>query len=534
MAATTPEAPSLYTRQSTGLVRDIGMTSSVALNISFMSLPVALLVATQAPFAFPGASLPWLVVIAGVLSLLPALLYGSLGKAMPRSGGDYVFVSRILNPMVGFAANFNMAAWAVMGMALFASLIAPFGLSAALSTIGAATGNHHLVSLGTTVTGKPWEAGIGVVALLVTALLMSLDLRTAMRIFQLIFFLSLVGVAVAAVLTIIHGRPDFEGAVRRFGGSYAGMIRSARGAGYSGVIGPTSWSATFTASGLAFAALGYAIVSTYAGGEVRSPRKTILRSMVLSVVIASSIVIVLMALAARTFGQHWLGAATYLSNNASAKYPLPSTPFYFFFVAMLTKSTALITVMGVSFALAIFALLPPIFLIATRSLFAWSFDRILPDRVSKVNDRTHSPLVANAVVLVIGIGFLFLIVYGPSKFLTILYSLIAGQILTFIVVAVAAAIFPFRRREMWMASPINRLWGRIPVITIIGIVSVGVYLFFLIPLLVNPTLGANARPGLVTMAIIGIVPFFIYAISYFINRARGVDLGLAFTSLPPE
>jgi hypothetical protein len=87
---------------------------------------------------------------------------------------------------------------------------------------------------------------------------------------------------------------------------------------------------------------------------------------------------------------------------------------------------------------------------------------------------------------------------------------------------------------MWEASPINqRLFG-VPRITLIGVASVVVYLIFLIPLLTNSTLGANATVGIVAMVVLFVLPFIIYAISYFWNRSRGVDLRLAFESLPPE
>jgi hypothetical protein len=69
---------------------------------------------------------------------------------------------------------------------------------------------------------------------------------------------------------------------------------------------------------------------------------------------------------------------------------------------------------------------------------------------------------------------------------------------------------------------------------VIGFLSIGVYLLFLIPLLVNDALGANAPPGIVAMIVIAVLPFLIYAVSYVANRSRGVDLGVAFQELPPE
>jgi APA family basic amino acid/polyamine antiporter len=529
---TTPTG-GFYIRQATGFVREIGTSSNVALNISFISLPLAALVATQAPFAFPGANIVLVVVIAAILGIVPTLLYGWLGTAMPRSGGDYVFVSRILGPLLGFAANFNITVWYVLVMSQFALLLAPLGLSAALATIGVATHSQSLVHWSTTVTGKRWQFGIGAASLVITALVMSLRPRAWIRLFMVLFLLSLVGVVIAVVLMIIHDRADFQASLARFGTSYDGVIQAARQAGYQGG-GTFSLRNSITASNLAFASFGFAIVTTYAGGEIRSPRRTLLRALLLSLAISAVIVVVMMALAARVVGHDFLGSITYLSNNAPDKYPLSAPPFYFLFAAMLTTSSPLIVVMAASFALAFFVGQPATFLIATRNLFAWSFDRILPQRLADVNDRTHSPLLANAVVLVVSMGLLALLVYGPSRFLDLLFTAGAAETLTFLVVAVAAIAFPWRRRRLYQESPIARRFLALPAITVIGVLAIGVYLLFMIPLLVNDDLGANATPGIVAMVVIAVAPFLLYGASYLWNRRRGVDLGLAFRELPPE
>ena len=100
--------------------------------------------------------------------------------------------------------------------------------------------------------------------------------------------------------------------------------------------------------------------------------------------------------------------------------------------------------------------------------------------------------------------------------------------------SISAAIFPWRRRELYQGSPAAHKWLGVPAITVAGVLSIAIYIYFLVPLLTNGTLGANATPGLVAMTIVAILPFAIYAISYFVNRRRGVDLGIAFRELPPE
>ncbi len=533
-AAAAPSSPSLYTRQATGLVREISVGSNIALNVSFVSLPLAVLIATQAPFAFPGASPFWVTVIAAALCVFPVLLYGLFMAVMPRSGGDYVFVSRTIDPWVGFAANFNITAWYLLVIAYFGYLLAPFGFSSAFTTLGVAAHNSWFTNAGATLgTSKNWGFVTGAVTLVLVALLMSFSLHRALQVFKILFALSLVGVVLSVILLLINSRGDFVGAVTRFGGDYHKIIADAHGAGYAGG-GGFDFKNTILAMPLAFASFGYAIVTAYAGGEVRSPRSSGLRAMLWSLLISGALVALLMGLASRTFGNDFLGSATFLSNTGNKAYPFGSPSFFFFFVSMLTKSSFLIGLISFSFIVAFIVALPATFLIATRSLFAWSFDRILPSRVSDVNERTRSPLVANVVVLAATLIYLALIVYGSSKFLEIFFTAGLAELLTFFVVAAAAIWFPFRRRELYEASPIRRSIGGIPALTLVGVAALLVYVLFFYPLATNNTLGANTTTGWVATGIIAGLGILIYPISYAINKARGVDLRLAFRELPPE
>jgi amino acid transporter len=534
--ASTPATSSgLFARQSSGLVRDISPLSNVVLNISFVSIPLAVLVATQAPASFPGASPFWVTVICAALCILPVLLYSLFMAVMPRSGGDYVFTSRTLHPWVGFAANFNITAWYLLVIAYFGYLLTPFGLSSAFTTIGVAAGSDTLTRWGTDIAGsKGWQFGIGALALVLTAAMMSLSLRRMLRLQRVIFYLSLVGVGVSIVLLIIHGRSDFLHSVARFGGNYDKVIADAHKAGYSGG-GSLDLGNTLLAMPLAFASFGYAIVTSYAGGEVRSPRASGRSAMLLSLAIAAVVVAVLMALASRTFGNDFLGSATTLSNAGSKAYPFGAPSFFFFFVSMLTTSTPLIVIINISFVLAVFVALPATFLIATRSLFAWSFDRIVPERVSEVDPRTRSPLIANGVTLVVTLVFLAVIVFAGGGFLQMLYTAGLAELLTFMVVAIAGVVFPFRRRAMYEGSPIarSRFLG-LPAITVTGVVAFAVYAFFFISLATTDALGANAAPGIRATIAIAAIGILLYPLSVVLNRRRGVKLGLAFRELPPE
>ncbi|WP_300641069.1 amino acid permease [Mastigocoleus sp. MO_188.B34] len=52
-----------------------------------------------------GFTLLFLWVMGGVFAVCGALVYGELGAAMPRSGGEYCYLSRIYHPVVGFLSG---------------------------------------------------------------------------------------------------------------------------------------------------------------------------------------------------------------------------------------------------------------------------------------------------------------------------------------------------------------------------------------------------------------------------------------------
>ena len=79
-------------------------------------------------------SLLLLWVIGGIIALCGALCYGELGAAMPRSGGEYQYLTRIFHPLVGFLSGWVSVtvgfaaptALAAMAMGLYAAKVFPF------------------------------------------------------------------------------------------------------------------------------------------------------------------------------------------------------------------------------------------------------------------------------------------------------------------------------------------------------------------------------------------------------------------------
>ena len=56
-----------------------------------------------------GFALVMLWIVGGIVALCGALSYGELAAALPRSGGEYHFLSAIYHPALGFMAGFISA-----------------------------------------------------------------------------------------------------------------------------------------------------------------------------------------------------------------------------------------------------------------------------------------------------------------------------------------------------------------------------------------------------------------------------------------
>lgn len=526
-------ASTLYVRQSSGLVRMISLPTAIGFNIAGIGVIWLTYVATTQPPAFPGASIVGSTVIAGVLALFPILLYGLFASVMPRAGGDYVYVTRSIHPWVGFAVNFNFVAWILMATSYGAYLIAPFSISAALSGLGVSLHNATLISWAGDVASRNWTFAIGVAALVLTGIMLSFSLRLYTKIIIGLLVLSLFAALVAVGILLVNDRSSFVSTVAAYGGNYDQIIAAAHKAGYPG-YGHMDWNGTFAAFPLAFGALGYGVLTAYMGGEVRNARKTMLTGMLSALVVGTVLGAIMMALADRTFGSDFLGSATTLANSGSKDYPFASPSSFFLYVTLLAHSSVLQVIIMVCSVAALVSTLPVGFLIVTRSMFAWSFDRVVPTQISDVHPRTHSPLVANAIVLVVGIAFLAFLVYGQAWVTQLLYTLAIGQAYSFVIIAIAGMVFPWRQPELYKASPIRASVLGVPVFSILALAAAIVYGLVLYLLLTNSALGANAPVGLKATYVIGAVAILIWPISYIVNRVRGVDLRLAFASLPPE
>src|SRR6266542_415194 len=151
MASEPASRQQLFVRQSTGLVREASAIDATIFNAVF-SAPVGATLAWGVFFAlsaFPGADLVWATIISFVLNIPVLIMMALLASAMPRTGGDYVWVSRILSPPLATISNFGAALSAMIGATFWARFFPVFALGPILVGLGVFFDNSTLVDWGT-------------------------------------------------------------------------------------------------------------------------------------------------------------------------------------------------------------------------------------------------------------------------------------------------------------------------------------------------------------------------------------------------
>jgi amino acid transporter len=173
-------------------------------------------------------------------------------------------------------------------------------------------------------------------------------------------------------------------------------------------------------------------------------------------------------------------------------------------------------------------------LLASRSMFAWSFDRVMPAKLSYVDPRTRSPIVAIGIVTLVAIASTA--IYAFTTWFSTL-SVLLGLSLTLVLTAIGGIALPYRQRAMVENSPYGGTIAGVPKLTIVATLALLGFCGGIAILLWDEGSGASlsANPGKLWLGL-GVLAagFVIYFISAAVRRRQGIDLTLTYRELPPE
>ena len=552
----------LFVRQASGLVRDVSMTNALFFNIAaFVGTAVGWAIAFYALYpewvAFGISAYAYMAVLTGIFCYFLGMIFASLTTAMPRSGGDYVFTSRIISPFWGWIES-----WTLVGSALtiigFEIIVATHNIQLTAILLGVAFPTSVFNGATNWLQDTTSKFIVGIIILLVIAGIAVLKTRTFHKVVMGLTIFAIVAVAINFIGAFTVDPVSMSNALPALGTSSKAIIDAATKAGYSlgspdfsllGLVGLAG-----LVSVILFQYIGFQF-SSYIAGEVKgNVRRAVMFAVIGALIFAVFMNSVYMDVQGFHFGFDMVNAWGYLYWNGAGA-PLNGQPP--FSPVMLTAVHPqfwplwLIVALG---NITLNVLLCPVYAIfLSRIVLAWALDRQVPEWFSVVNERTNAPL--RVIILAVLIGAVFYVltfinqwfpsvnIYLSLASTTFFGILLAG--LTWIMPGLNAILIPYRRPDLFqLTNNTGKLLG-LPRLVWSGII----WLIFIVPVYVaafgypvyqgllksgTSYLSLSNSAGVGWALIFLLAGIVIYFVMRAVNTSRGINVKMIYQELPPD
>lgn len=511
----------VYARKTSGLVRSLSAGDALLYNVLFMAPTAVLVYGVWALQLFPGVHLAATALIAIPISIIVGMFYAMFSAVMPRAGGDYVWVSRIIHPAVGFAINFFF----FMVLLQVAGAYIPWfqsGLNMLLSTFGVSAS-----FVGT--------AGFGLVAAVVIyvvfGFVVSRGSKFTSRVLMVMFAVILVGVVAYVVSLLGSGVDKFKAAydLANGSGAYQAIIDGAKSSGV-----PMSFTLQATLLGLSMTFINFLgfNASIYMSGEIKRVEKAQVAAIAGAVVVFGLITWLVYQVTYSGMGAAFLQAAAF-SDKVNPSLTVSGLPNFLALLPYATSSRLLQTLVILGWTTMTIAAILTYVAICVRLVFAWSFDRVIPTGLSTIDRRFGTPLPALVLVVVVAIALQLVWVYTilASYFVYIVF----GWMIMQCVVSIAGLLLPYVKKDIFQAAPgiVQSKIGPVYWIQVLAAATL-VFSVWLGYASMSPTMVGRLNPTVLLFTFgIFAVGFVIYLISYLYHKNR-IPLALSFKDLPPE
>jgi amino acid transporter len=262
----------------------------------------------------------------------------------------------------------------------------------------------------------------------------------------------------------------------------------------------------------------------------------------LGAVIGTGLVICLFSpVADHVFGSTFQGAIGFnsiqgLVGSSTESSMGGAAPYLPVLTGILTNSVLVSVIVMGTFAVWVWFWIPAQIAYTTRSMIAWSFDRIVPSPLGYVSKRFNTPVVAIWISTALSIVFMWAIAYKSVNLLTLIEPLL----IVWGTAMAVAIVFPFTGRRFFRASAASAYRiGRVPLMSITGALAVAFFVLSFVLLwndtnAAGPLIGGHISTDLWIVIITVAVSVLWYAGNKLYRLRKGVDVSLAFKQIPIE
>ena len=347
------------------LVTATGICSMMGASINVIPFMIQKNVPGIGPYVVPA------FLFAAIPAIFAAYSYAILSSSMPRAGGSYLYASRGLNPYLGFIASFSQWFGLSIVIGVIAYIIVPF--------IRDVFYNLGLISISDFLEVGYVRLSISLILIWVFVYVNIIGGKLYRNtLIPMLFIMFALG-SIVIVSGVLFNQDDFIEAVFEIEKREITSIQFKK----------FDWRVFLTASTLLFSSfIGFdAIAQT--GNEAKNPTKNIPRAILLAIFIVS-IYYILFTISVYNIVPWNFVADESLIKDITApgllSYVLP--PFW-----------GILIILGATIAL--INDLPAMILSVSRLMFAWSKDKIFPDKVSSIHEKYSTPYISIIIVGVV-------------------------------------------------------------------------------------------------------------------------------------
>jgi amino acid transporter len=545
-----------FARKASGLVRGLSMWDAFGVGFMNQGLTPSIWVMTSLGVGvYLGGNLIWATIISMILAGIGfPIVWGVLGGSMPRSGGEYIYNSRIIHPIVGIGESFGNAFVWIMWIYVLAPWTADPGMVMMSQFMNWTWLYNPETEQFFGSLNYSWGCFvIATVANIIAFTFVVFGIKWFARIQKVVMIFGIGGCAVLLAAISYYalklGQTGFveswNATAQTYGSvDYAGFL--AKAGEEAGGAMPTTWN-WFDTFGVMVAGswlFAYSYCITFIAGEVKRPDKTIILSNLFAIIVPG---VFMLWAAVSLYGLvkfDFFSATQFVDNAGSdlgGAYTVPWGTNFLGILGMCTTNKIIMFISVLSFLAFNLWWIALSYLAFPRIIFAWGMDRMGPKWFTDINPRFASPVKNHVLCFVLGQIMIAVYVFWQNEAMQGLAVTALEIFSVFGVTAIAALLFPYvkRARGVWDASP-YKTWklAGIPVVTIgaiVDIIYLGIlaYFFFFLP---DPD---KRLEGFTTNTAVLIAVTWIAGIIWYLiwkqrSKSVGVDVSMTYGELPPE